>query len=371
VNEHDQIRDGDPATRLLRETLRERADALEAPAVIPVPARGHAPGGWLLAAAAATVAVLAVGGVATWRADGPVPLAAEPSTAATRPVSSATAPSPPAPRPVRIPAGWKPVSSLGVEIHVPPSWRVGGGGPTCHPRKPADGVISLPVGAVLAMGWPPCPPSRGTRVAFAPIRPDSAVAERRTGDGRTEISWVSPERTTAVYVSGSDTALLRQVVDTARPVDVDSLGCSTTPPEFDWDRPRPGLPPVRLPTDVVEVVGCLYAVPHGTRERRLVHSASMSREQRTALTAALRRAPAAPTPRLPGCRPPQRSDQDYAVLRVRTGAGATTLTVRWAGCLERYVASEQSLSGMTVKVWSAATAVFVAENWGPSDLPAG
>lgn len=350
--------DRDPAVRLLRETLRERASTADTPLARRSPDRGTSPlRAWLPAVAAAAVAILAVGGVAAWRADQPTP----PAVASTPSPAPSTA----------VPQGWEPVASLGIEIHVPGTWRVTGAVNSCTLTDPAAGTVSRPLGAITAQGC--FKPPRGTLISFQHTMRKPPTAGRVTEDGHTTITWVSPDRTAAVMASGTDTALLQRVIDTARVVEVDSLGCTTTPPRLAWDRPRTGLPPVRLASDVIEVVGCAYAVHGGSDddpEYRLVASRTFDAADRAALATALRRAPAGAAPDVPQNCAPDLVETEYVVLHVRDAVATTPLALHSVNCLDRYVAGPRAQSAVTVRlVTTVMEAIQVG--FGYNQLPQG
>ncbi len=344
------------AVRLLRETLAERAASVDdAPPALPsVPAQRRPPRAPFLAvAAAALVAVAVVTGVATWRAGND-------QRAATTTAPAARA---------AVPAGWKPVASLGVQIYVPPDWQLAGElNEECALQDPGARLVSRPIGGTT-MQLCSAPP-KGTLVAFRPAPLEGEEPGRRVlGDGRTQITWVSPRGGAAVVASGADGAVLQQVIDTARPVDVDALGCPTDAERPSWDRPRTGLPPVRMPGGVVAVVGCVYA-----RDRagtyRLVASNPLDDGQRAALEAALRGAPAGAAPDVPQNCAPGLPEEAYGVLRVRTAAGVSELALHWDGCLNRYVASPDAQSAMTERVLTTVMeALRVGFGW--TELPKG
>ncbi len=324
MNQHD-----DEAARLLRETLHERADMLGgAPLAVPAARGRRRPVASLIAVgAAAVVAVLAVSGVAAWRAARP--------TAPPVPAASPS-PSPSA----RGPAGWKPVASLGMEIYVPASWDVRGTvNESCDVLGFDDRVVSRPFGVVTAIG---CDGLRqGTLVTFVADLPDGKAGREDLGDNLTQLTWLSPNGG-AVVASGPDVAVLEQVVDTARAVDVDSLGCPTKPARPAWDRRRDGLPPVRLSGDVTDVVACFYT-DVGLDDYRMLASARFDAAQRSALARSLSRAPAGAAPDVPGTCP----DDAFGIIRVRTSAGPTELTFHGEGCIDRYVAGPDSQSAVT------------------------
>ena len=370
MTHHDRDGDGALEARLLRETLLERAADADSPLPVRPPLPARRPGRLLTAAAAAAATVLAVGGVAAWRAERPMTAAGP----AISPAPTSTAPATPtAAPPVGVPAGWKPVASLGIEIHVPPSWEVTGAVNPCTLKESTAGTVSRPVGAVVAIGCERPPPA--TLVSFEQVYDRAPAPGRATEDGRTTITWIGPDGTSAVVASGPDAALLQQVVDTARRVDVDSLGCGTRPPVLAWDRPRAGLPPVRLPGDVTEIVGCHYTVtgePSGqSPEYRLVASAGFDEAQRAALATALRRAPAGTTPDVPQDCGPGRPETEYTVLHVRSATGVATLAMHPQGCAGPYVAGEASRSTVTVRVLTVVMdTIGIGYSYG-SELPQG
>lgn len=250
-----------------------------------------------------------------------------------------------------VPQGWEPVASLGIEIYVPKTWRVTGAVNSCSLEDPAVGTVSRPIGAVTAAGCLKRPP--GTLITFRQALYGPLTPGRVTEDGHTTITWVSPDRTAAVVASGVDAAVLQRVIDTARPVTVDSAGCATAPPELDWDRPRTRLAPVRLTSAVTEVVGCVYTVDGGPEDDpsyRLVASRTFTAAQRAALATALRRTPAGAAIDVPQNCSPRLTETEYAVLHVREGATTTPITLHWTGCVDRYVASQDSQSAMTVRL---------------------
>ena len=316
--------------------------------------RTHAVASSLLAAA---VVMVAVGGVAAWRGQ-----------VASSVVASTPSPAPPA----TIPKGWEPVAALGIEIHVPRTWKVTGAINPCTLTDPAAGTVSRPMGGTTLQGC--LRPHRGTLVRFWQAANQRFTAGSVTDEGHTTITWVSPDRTAAVVASGTDPALLRQVIGTARPVDVDSLGCTTAPPQFDWDRPRAGLAPVRLASDVTEVVGCAYTVAGGSTKDptyRLVASRAFGAAQRTALSTALRRAPAGTARDVPQNCAPDLPQTEYVVLQVRTPEATTGLALHWTGCIDRYVAGQDTQSAMTVRILTTVMEAIQVGGYAYTELPEG
>lgn len=326
-------------TRLLRETLQERAAAVDAVAG-PLELQGgrgtatrpgRRTGGVLSGVAAVLVVVLAVGAVAAWR--------------------SAQRPAQPRPEPAAsVPSDWKPVSSLGVELRVPPTWRVAGGDTRCLPGADGVPVVSRPVGATSVMGCARPDPS-GTLVEFRSAN-GSEGAPRRVllPGGRTEIVWFSPDRRTAVVATGRDGDLLQRVVDTAHPVQVDSFGCATDGARPGWDRPRLALPRVRL-DGVTDIVACAYARDSGGY--RFVASSRFTADQRIGLLRAVLRAPAGAAPDATGDCPRDDPEQEYVLLRVTDQAGTFVLAVHYRGCRDRYLAGATSQSAMTAPLVTA------------------
>jgi hypothetical protein len=247
-----------------------------------------------------------------------------------------------------VPAGWKPVASLGMEVHVPATWRLTGEvSEECGLLTFDTRVVSRPVGVVPAIG---CDGIRqGTLVSFVIERPGQKAGREDLGNNITQFTWLSPSGG-AVVASGPDVAVLQQVIATARTVAVDSLGCPTTPTRPTWDRPRDGLPPVRLGADVTDVVACVYqGYPFGDAYRT-VASARFDAAGRDALAVALRRAPADTTP------DPRKTcatvfpGEIFAVLNVRTAAGVIPMTLHWTGCANRYVATAEAQSATTERL---------------------
>ncbi len=343
----------DRAVRLLRETLAERAASVDEtppalPARTPRPRGGR--GSLVAVAAAALVGVVVVTGVATWRAGRPDPASPGPAAA------------------VAVPAGWKPVASLGVQVYVPPDWQLAGAlNEGCALMDPAARLVSRPLGGVT-MQLCDAPP-KGTLVAFRTEPLDGEEPGRRVlGDGRTQITWVSPRGGAVVVASGPDGPLLQQVIDTARPVDVDALGCATKPVRPTWDRPREGLPPVRL-AGVTDAVGCVYA-RDASGGYRLVASNAFDAGQRAALEGVLRRAPAGAAPDVPQDCAAGVPEEAFGVLRVRTATGVSELALHWDGCLNRYVATAEAQSAMTERVLTTVMeALRVGFGW--TELPKG
>ncbi len=338
MTQHDDP--AEAAARLLRETLRERADLLDgAPLAAPATRPRRRAGVSLIAvAAAAVVAVLAVGGVAAWRGARPEPITAVGPSPSTSPTAST--------EPGRAPAGWKPVASMGMEIFVPAEWKVTGSiNESCDVLSPDLRVVSRPIGAVrlnLCGGV-----RRGTLVTFVAAPSGGKAGLEPLADGLTQVTWLSPTGG-AVVASGPDAAVLQQVVATARAVDVDSLGCPTTPALPAWDRRREGLPPVRLASDVTEVVACVYTGVGDGGAYRMVAGARFDEAQRSALAQALSRAPAGAAPDVsPETCLRGRPEDAFGVLRIRTSAGPSELTFHWDGCIDRYVAGPDSQSAVT------------------------
>ncbi len=343
--------DVDHALRLLRETLRERSADVHsaAPRLPAAPRAGRASAARpvLVAAAAAAVAGLAVAGVANVRATSPAPPPTRPTAVwadATPGVAATTA------RPRGVPAGWKPVAALGVELFVPAAWRVMGTmGAGCEGMDPAAHVVSRPVGAARASL---CGPTRGTVVWFLPGPPGGEVTTGSTRPGPTTITWVHPARTAHVLASGPDRALLQRVLDTARTVDVDALGCGTRAVPRQWGHEPTALPPVRLAAGVTDVVVCVYGGGPWASDDLLVASGRLDAAQRATLARALEEAPTAPPPNprmrcLPGG-----SRETYALLRLRSDAGVSELRVHWT-CSGRYTASADARSLTTLALVKA------------------
>ena len=301
--------------------------------------RSRRPAPLLAAAAAAVAAALTVGGVAAWRG----------TQTETPPAASGSRTSTPTPSPsaVPVPSGWKPVASLGMEIHVPAGWEVAGlVNDSCALKDAATRIVSRPLGAAtLQMCGPP---RLGTLVTFAPELPDGEPGRKVLEDGRTQITWAGP-RGGAIVASGLDGAVLQQVIDTARAVDVDSLGCPTVPVRPAWDRHREGLPPVRLGQGVTDVVACVYSGMGNAGRYRMMASGRLDADQRSALARALSRAPAGVTPAMSKrCATDGQQEEAYAVLRVRTPAGLAELAFHWNGCGNRYVAGPDGQSAATI-----------------------
>jgi hypothetical protein len=329
VNEHDDER----AVRLLRETLHERA-AAAATDDLPVaaaPRTGRRVPALAGVAAAAVAAGVLVTGTALWRTghtadttavQPPVPVTAGPAHTA--------------------PAGWVPVSSLGVEIDVPADWRVTGTvNDTCEPRDAATHLVSRSMGAVPAIACGV--PLRGTLVTITPGAED-ASARRQPADGRVRFTWVAPDRRASVVATGlpADADLLQRVLATARAVDVDSLGCPTVADTPSWDRPRRSLPPVR--TDGVDdVVYCTYDEDNPLAGHRLVASGRLADTQRQRLLTLLGRA-AVSQIAVP-CGPQEDVTFYRTQLRLRTPAGVSLLTVH-LGC-RGYVGSADGQTPVT------------------------
>jgi hypothetical protein len=233
-----------------------------------------------------------------------------------------------------------------MEIHVPAAWEVTGlVNESCALEDATARIVSRPLGATtlqLCGG-----PRLGTLVTFAPELPDGEPGRKVFEDGRTQITWAGP-RGGAIVASGLDAAVLQQVIDTARAVDVDSLGCRIEPTRPAWDRRRQGLPPVRLGEGMTDVVACVYSGVGNAGRYRMMASGRLDAGQRSTLARAISRAPAGVAPDVSKNCLTGTPEDVYAVLRVRSQAGFTELAFHWDGCSDRYLASADSQSAATV-----------------------
>jgi hypothetical protein len=161
--------------------------------------------------------------------------------------------------PVAAPEGWQTISSLGVEISVPPTWAINGRScaqqPTvyraqdpsislrieCRPDADLSEVsIGAYVAPALAKPHEAVPQTdRPSNVTVRPVlmtgRP-AAMGQGRMVDGRAFLSLGVPSLDVSVTAVGPDLGLIHQILSTVRPVQVDSRGCSTAAPARpSWD----------------------------------------------------------------------------------------------------------------------------------------
>jgi hypothetical protein len=342
------------AGTLLRETLAEHADRAPATEDLATAARTLAGSRrWRRHTVAAVVACVVAGLLAS----GIVIVARD--ALGRQPVSGWTT--------TQAPAGWVPVSSLGVELSVPANWPVNGfSGCGVEPPFRVErhrgavagcGHVASPTSTVVAIERSDAPPGQDAEpvatkgstatqqvsLAGAP----AVLATSHLADGRTEMVLTVPAINVRVYAAGPDADLLGRVLHTTRVVDVDSAGCPRDLPESpSWDQPT--VRPAVRPGTPESVTVCAY---EGTT---LGASARLAGPQSAALVAALAAAKAGPVPDRPkNCVAEPESDPLWLHLHYTDGPDQN-MRIHYDGCRNRYVASASGQSQVTVAVLAAA-----------------
>jgi hypothetical protein len=220
-----------------------------------------------------------------------------------------------------LPAGYRLISSLGVQIAVPDAWTINDI-PTC-----SHNVGTVIRGAGASAGCKFRTPGTNdyaeisTRYAYedvfgplptvstSPVKIDGVSATRSTvASGGYHYGWiVIKSRDVAVYVRAHDNAELTAILGSLRLVTTDFLGCPVQPPSK-----RPAAPSDNNFIDLSprSIAVCSY-VAEGT-DRRLNASALMTAQASTALAAEINSEP-------PGADPARsRAACSYAAHPVRT-----------------------------------------------------
>jgi len=364
----------DPAARLLRETLDAYEPLAPAPADLAGSARRRAgrTTRWRAVVAGTAATALVVTGVAVVLGRGAVRVAPAPE------VSVAATPT------ATVRPGWKHVSSLGVQLAVPQDWDVVGAIGGCEPLPAATverggGVVAgcgytEPAGFTLVHigtvddvagltdprgdgSGTPAPGGSPSTVPLSRIPMDLTVSA--LSDDRTQLVLASAERDVAVLVRGPDLDLLQEILLTVELVDVDSAGCSavqTARPS--WDRAgRLGVPAVDVgAADAVSV--CAYSTRDDDVAPRLAASARLDGPDAREVLDALAAAPAGTVPFPPAirCAPARYRTTPESGLELLVNAAGTTTPVRvhYDGCGDRYAASPDGLSQVTMRLLEAA-----------------
>jgi hypothetical protein len=227
-------------------------------------------------------------------------------------------------------SGWRWESSRGLEFQVPADWGIN----DFHCGSPVHATVIRAVGPQLD-----CELRNPPRVELAMIDAFAAVprglpahtvtfgnvrgqrAEAARGPDGWYRGWFKVESPRATLtVLTRDAATARHILDSARPVTVDHLGCPTR----DTDSTLPATPagPSFVPAGQVSAVACLYAVAEPDNGL-LMASAVIPTATVPALAAAL---DAAPIVHDHSCPAALAGPQDgHAWLRFGDSAGGTTV----------------------------------------------
>jgi len=367
-------RTDDPAIRLLRETLAARGQQAPAPVDLAGRARARASRAGRtrlagLAAAAAVVVVMAgVSGLLLRRG-------VEGGGVRGGGVGAGTSQAP-----AVVPQGWKLVSSLGLQLAVPDSWRVAGGVSDCTVPRPAqpEGVVvrggagdareclvelpaTVPVVTILSPSTLSSPIG-GARPGSSPLaNPLTGVAATLTQssqpDGTIGLDLVLDGKDVAVLLRGPDRALLSRIAATVQPVATDGAGCpavQAAPPA--WDRPDRGAVPAVSVAGAVGVSVCAYSRLDGGTAPRLAASTRLDGQAATVLLDAVRAAPAGRNPdaAAAGCADGAAEVSSLDLLLARAGSSTERVRVHYSGCRNRYLATETGQSRVTLALLQAA-----------------
>jgi hypothetical protein len=225
-------------------------------------------------------------------------------------------------------AGWRWESSRGLEFQVPAGWGIN----DLSCGTPLDDTVLRVVGPQGE-----CALSRPSRVQTASIDAAEPVPGRlrartvtvgkvraRRAEGQRPDGWYtgwlqvrSPRATLTVVTR--DAATTRHILDSARPVTVDRLGCTT----HENGETSPAVPagPAFVPASQVSAVACMYAAG-GPDDGLLEASAPIPPSNVAAMVTGLDAAPAVHDH---SCPPTTTVDDARVYLRFRDSAGATTV----------------------------------------------
>jgi len=280
-----------------------------------------------LVAGVTLIAIALIGGIVLATADGPNGQAAGPDTGG--PAAGGNAP-----------AGWVWYSSLGMEIAVPAGWAVndigcgqsdrptvarGRGmeraclGPDFATKRVAE--ISAVPDSELAGGT-----SRDITLGGVP----ATVTEGTLEDGRFTAQLAVPSREVYLAVRTTDAAERAAILDSARLVDVDHLGCATGRPAVTVPA-EPGATLVPAGTEAVRI--CLYAFGAD----RLSASAEVTGADTAWLVNAVNAAPAGRNPDQPpsACLETGPVVPDAVLQFVQPGGEITRLWATFGTCTGR------------------------------------
>ncbi|MCI0687755.1 MAG: hypothetical protein L0Y54_11030 [Sporichthyaceae bacterium] len=240
------------------------------------------------------------------------------------------------------PDGWTWYSSLGMEIAVPADWRVNDidcnqtNAPSvvrgralvlddCLTPEPATKRVAgiSPVGYAALEG-----------VAGSPVKLDGVAAtltETTLPDGRYAAQLAVSSREIFLVVRTTDPAEGAAILDTARLVDVDRLGCATERPDVS----APADPPAAMvPAESDTVRICSYG--RGL-DSRLQASGELAPTDAAALVAKVNAAPAGRNPDQPPdqCLDGEPVTPDAVLLFSQGGGAPTPVWITFSSCTDR------------------------------------
>ncbi|MEV6282851.1 hypothetical protein [Kribbella sp. NPDC051770] len=240
---------------------------------------------------------------------------------------------------VKTAEGWHWESYDTVQVQIPDSWIDTSYShlwtcqnlPRIKPAPPRSPLVGRPFrGAVPMMSCGPVSP-------LAERVPHLWFGERNRAPGvyRYDHGWLEEVRVVGgVHLSafGNDSALLKRILDSARPIDgADAYGCSPTAPATLAEGMRPTGPGLGGIREVESVRICGYAVAGLPRDAVLLAGSSLTGAAARQVAAALRSAPAGPGPNHEyHCEIPQHRDD--LVVTVRGSTGEQEVLVRYDSC---------------------------------------